>query len=168
MDTRAAIRAGLEKATIMLVERQQWEANRPRHALMVDEAGKPMFHTVRDKLGDIIRVYRASPIPLRLRSKYTGEQLRAIREKNGVGRPPSPYGKSPAMAALPAMRAVNALPMKERAAASAAFVRDRLAEQIASVDYSSALQQHGSQRAAARALGLNLSTFQRRLAKEQA
>lgn len=34
--------------------------------------------------------------------------------------------------------------------------------------YGAALQTHGSQRAAAKALGIALSTFQRRLAKEQA
>ena len=70
------------------------------------------------------------------RPKYDGAALRAIRAKNGVGRPAF-----------------------ERGIAIGAYVKAPL---------SIALRDHGSQRAAAKALGLNLSTFQRRLAKEAA
>jgi hypothetical protein len=134
-----AIRAGVLKALDLLVARQVRDANEPRLRLLVDGAGKPMFQTVRDKLGDIMRVYRAHPIPNRHRPKYDGAALRAIRAEKGVGRPPKPL----LMTLHP--------------------------QQMADITgYAYAVKEHGSQRAAARALGINLSTFQRRLAKEAA
>ena len=72
----------------------------------------------------------------RHQSKYDGAALRAVRAKNGVGRPlRAPETHEDAIARIPMHMAVL---------------------------------HHGSQRAAAKALGLNLSTFQRRLAKEAA
>lgn len=134
METREAIRVGLEKALIGCIEHDRRQAQKPRHRLLVDGNGVPMFHTVRDKLGDIMRVYRAHPVANRDRSKYDGETLRAIRAEKGVGRPPGIVSQY-----------------------QTAYMRAPL--HIALHDY-------GSQRAAAKALGLNLSTFQRRLAKE--
>ena len=86
-------------------------------------------------------------------SHYSGADLREITAQKGVGRPPMLLGWAKYTSAvgggvyfgeldIEAIRAVG--PMQR------------------------ALRTHGSQRAAARALGLRLSTFQRRLAKEQA
>lgn len=125
--TTQSILDGIQKAMLL---RAESTVGRPLPtALAVDAAGKPVFRTVRDRLGDIMRVYRASPIPNRHRPKYSGADLRAIRAERGVGRPLS----------------VTTAPT-----------------------FASAVKLWGSQRAAAKALGLNLSTFQRRLAKEAA
>ena len=71
------------------------------------------------------------------RPKYDGAALRAIRAKNGVGRP------------KPVLVPLDVIPSR-------------------SYPMHWALNMNGTQRAAAKALGLNLSTFQRRLAKEAA
>ncbi len=99
-------------------------------SLAVDPAGNYVVRAVRDKLGDIMRVYRGLPLSGRWwHGKYSGEQLREIRRAHGVGRP----------------LAVTTAPT-----------------------FASAVKLWGSQRAAAKALGLNLSTLQRRLKKEAA
>lgn len=72
------------------------------------------------------------------RTGYTGAELRAMRADYGVGRPPKRMPKEIAA---------------ERAAIALDLIR--------------ALAAYGSQRAAARSLGMNLSTFQRRLKKAQ-
>lgn len=141
-------RFGVVKALGLLVEKQLRDAKKPKYRLLVDGSGKPMFHTVRDRLGDIIRIYRAHPIPNRYRPKYDGEALRAIRAEKGCGRPPLGFIPVP----------ISHEQEKHLLAAVS----------TESYPYRWALSLHGSQRAAARALGLNLSTFQRRLAKEQA
>lgn len=144
-NTREAIRFGLEKAMSMLVDRAMRDAARPQHRLLIDGAGNPMFHTVRDRLGDIMRIYRAHPLPNRYRPKYDGEALRAIRAEKGVGRNHGPRSKE--------------RPNFQR---YIDLVQDWMGPLRAAVT------EHGSQRAAAKALGLNLSTFQRWLAKERA
>lgn len=81
------------------------------------------------------------------------ESLRSIRARNGVGRPPL-FGRGPGLAALITQRADN-----ERK-------RPLLALEVP-MSMALTLKVYGSQRAAAKALGLNLSTFQRRFKKEQ-
>jgi hypothetical protein len=122
--TAQSILNGLQKAMMLLAEKA---ARRPKKRLVVDAAGRPVFETKRDRLGDIMRIHRALPPS---EGNYSGADLRAIRAQKGVGRPPMGWAK-----VLPHMQA---------------------------------LREHGGQRAAARALGIHLSTFQRRLAKEQA
>ena len=73
---------------------------------------------------------------------YDGAALRAIRAKNGVGR--------------------------RRAALHVGEWRGVTFVTTLPAPLHGAVAKHGSQRAAAKALGLNLSTFQRRLAKEAA
>ena len=182
MNTREAIRAGIERALIGLVEQQQRQAQKPKMRLLVDAKGVPMFHSVRDKLGDIMRVYRADPISCRHRPKYDGADLRAITAEKGVGRPRDVINR----------RMFRTLPLQlGKTAAATEYMLDRVrqdAEQPAFVSavgggvyfgeldieaiqaagpMQFALRTHGSQRAAARAIGIALSTFQRRLAKEQ-
>jgi len=138
MTTAQSILDGLQRAMLL---RAESTVGRPKPVpLAVDATGQPVFRTVRDKLGDIIRIYRSLPLSGRYwHSKYSGADLRAIRAEKGVGRPPGTLLKTTRVP-LPA---------------------------CVSNTYTVALKTQGSQRAAARALGLNLSTFQRRLAKEQ-
>lgn len=137
--TAEVILDGLHRAMLLIAERA---ARRRRPTLAVDATGQPVFHGVRDKLGDLMRVYRGSSIPSRLRSTYSGADLRAIRAQKGVGRPSmSGWAKAP--------ERYIAVTAEEHPLAAACL-------------------EHGSQRSAAKALGLNLSTFQRRLVKEAA
>ena len=143
--TAQSILDGLQKAMLLRVER----GNRPkRRHLVVDASGQPVFRTVRDKLGNIIRIYRSSEhVDADRRKNYTGADLREITAQKGVGRPPMLLGwaKAPVGAVENVTQAITT-----------------------SFPMSLAIQAYGSQRAAAKALGLNLSTFQRRLAKERA
>lgn len=50
----------------------------------VDVNGERMFRTVKDKIGDIIRIYRGVHVH---RGRYTGAKLRELRAERGVGRP---------------------------------------------------------------------------------
>lgn len=143
--TAQSILDGLQKAMLLRVESR---VGQPRPmVLAVDAAGVPVFRAVRDRLGDIIRIYRASPIPNRHRPAYNGADLRAIRAQKGVGRPPMTGW------------------VKYEPVTQAQYVEATREEHGV---HAAALVEHGSQRAAARALGLALSTFQRRLAKEAA
>ena len=133
--TAQSILDGLQKAMLLRVERG---TRRPKRRL-VDAAGRPVFRAVRDRLGNIIRIYRSSEhVDADHRKNYSGADLREITAQKGVGRPSmTGWAKAPDLTAT-------------------------------GPTLSDALRFHGSQRAAAKALGLNLSTFQRRLAKEQA
>lgn len=150
MTTAQSILDGLQRAMLLRAESKFARQPMPR---AVDATGTPVFRTVRETLwqfaeeGDIIRIYRGAPLSGRYwHSKYGGGDLRAIRAEKGVGRPPLPIFD---------MMWDDGSPVVWDAAPAAGPLRTAIAK-------------HGSQRAAARALGLNLSTFQRRLAKEAA
>lgn len=88
----------------------------------------------------------------RHRPKYSGDALRAIRARNGVGRPLKPI----------MLFSGNSLGKTSDFHQFVGLVEGTMGPMKA------AQVKHGSQRKAALALGLNLSTFQRRLAKEAA
>lgn len=84
--TAQSILDGLQKAMLLRVGRAN---HRPRRDLVLGADGEPVFRVVRDKLGDVMRVYRADTAS---RSTYSGADLRAIRAQKGVGRPPMLLG----------------------------------------------------------------------------
>lgn len=87
-------------------------------------------------------------------TNYSGADLRAIRAQKGVGRPPMT-----GWAKAPLSISVFEQPPQDSFTHGPA---------VAEGPHSVAVREFGSQRAAARALGLALSTFQRRLAREAA
>lgn len=101
----------------------------------------------------LLRVERANRRPKGRYSNtnYSGADLRAIRAQKGVGRPPMLAG----WAKMPGTDLFIGRGTLTTADLSVPPMR-------------AAIVEHGSQRAAARVLGLALSTFQRRLAKEAA
>ena len=205
---------GLQKALLMRIEHAQRQSQKPKLRLLVDAKGVPMFHSVKDTLGDLMRVYRAHPVPPRVRSKYDGDMLRAIRAEKGVGRPldvrnrrrflapmemgewrgiefvtsePAAFARMGVEFAPPpantvenvtqalyldyARMGVEFVPPSEyfvSAVEGGVYLGELDVEAMqAAGPMQFALRTHGSQRAAAKALGIALSTFQRRLAKEK-
>ena len=158
--TAQSILDGLQRAMLLRAESRLGQP-RPM-SLAVDAAGVPVVRFVRETLwqfgeeGDVMRVYRALPKTVNPNSRYDGAALRAIRAEKGVGRPSvvllagNSLGKTiaPVWAGKPTIAEVDPV--------------------VVFGSYTQALTNFSSQRAAAKALGLNLSTFQRRLAKEAA
>lgn len=163
---------------LAIAERKRPHRGHGTLALEVDAAGNVVSKVMRDKLGDPRKVFRAYPLPVRdTRHKYDGKALRALRAEKGVGRPDflqslahKLFGRPLRLVAHTANEdnAVGPQMSSELVTVHKAPSDAEWAERRARMPLSFALTDHGSQRAAARALGLNLSTFQRRLAKEAA
>lgn len=143
----------------------------PRPILIRDAEGNGLRRYFKDKLGDIIHVWRAHPLTSRNLRSWTGEGLRKIRAMHGVGRPiaakPPHWYTAEDFAAHRAL-ALGSATDHVHAPAPVAVPAQEHIEAPGLFSLAQAVNDHGSQRAAARWLGMNLSTFQRRLAKEAA
>ena len=159
--TAQSILDGLQRAMLLRAESRLGQP-RPM-SLAVDAAGVPVVRFVRETLwqfgeeGDVMRVYRALPKAVNPNSKYDGAALRAIRAEKGVGRPPVVLlaGNSLGKTIAPVWTGEPTV------------IESKVDPVVLFGSYTQALANFSSQRTAAKVLGLNLSTFQRRLAKEK-
>jgi hypothetical protein len=99
---------------------------------------------------------------------YTGEQLRNIRAKVGVGRPPRQMLSEATWTPSTPFKTGDLVKMLDGSVREVAGSCTVSRPPLVDYTHTAALEAHGSQRKAAAALGMNLSTFQRALKKEQA
>lgn len=126
-----------------------------------EEAAVKVEKTDKGNVYSNVLVYRGD---VRHRHSVPGSIIRMTTEKNGVGRPPRVNLRRQIMT-LP-VEDTGAQVRRMAAQATERFVKAYNA--LRPVLYMEAVKIYGSQRKAAAVLGLNLSTFQRRLKKEHA